>query len=1056
MGCSSLEEIELPDSVRAIAYDAFSGCTSLKAVTIPANVQSIAEYSPGQAFASCDEDLIIYGYDGTYAETYATENGYTFESLGSYDGTIYSINSFGDGLYWTFADGTLEIFRGDGYGYCSDFSSEEDVPWKDLKEQIEKVEIETGLDRIPAYAFSGCSNLSEIAFMGKVYNIGKSAFQDCTSLTKVTLQDGLSYVDRSAFQGCTSLTSIEFPDTIKTIERYAFAGCTALQTVKMEGTESLDIYSGAFSGCTALTDVYCGEVNWVGTTSYYGVWDKETQQTGSELVPCAFANVPQVNIHMSEYSADDELAWSVWYHACYDYGACNITWLIPDGNGGEKVVPVKNPDISQEDRDNAVDVKLGETATVPLTVSESYDDTSYSTGYVTFTPEESGCYLISTIATDTSNTDWISFYQVEPASVLNEFSFSWYDYAEDGNGPYEMAEFLYCVAGTQYLFGITMPCDDASVDVTIQNNTEWDLDAWDVSTIIGSSTSIYPIIGVEVGKYATRISTNAFGLDELASVTFEVTEGQENISMEYVEESDEWGNTWDQHYEITGLQTGEATIRATVTFFGETKTYEYHVTVQDNQGAYENVHWSLEDGVLTISGEGAVPEGYDTPWHALSNYVTAIKVESGITEIGYGVFDGLYFATALELPDTLVTIGNYAFGWTNIESLKIPEGVTSIGTGAFRSSAVESVELPSTLTTIGDEAFAWCDNLQSITLPASLEKVEFNVFWNCYSLTDIYIEGTPEIPVTTYDGKGDLRNCPFSSLENATVHFAAGTKLSYLRSIVEDHTETGCCAVTWQIDGEWNGITWALSVGNKVKLTISGEGKMPNATANASTLSVRRRAQARTATTYPWAEYQKDVEAVQVDDGITSIADSAFQGFTALEEVTLPETVTTIGSYAFQSCTLLETVELPSQVETISTGAFESCEALKEVNIPNKVETIAAEAFAKTALTTVVVPDSVTTIGENAFDAAKDEDGNSTVKIIANEGSKAATYAEENNIKQYIPVDFDTDGEVTKQDLTGMMGALAGGTARDVNGDGTKDTKDIVAIMKYLANQNKE
>ena len=96
-GCTELTDIILPDSVTSIGLYAFaeskklksvtigngitsisayalSNCSSLTSVTIPNSVKSVGE----RAFFGCSPDLIIYGYSGSYAETFANENGITF------------------------------------------------------------------------------------------------------------------------------------------------------------------------------------------------------------------------------------------------------------------------------------------------------------------------------------------------------------------------------------------------------------------------------------------------------------------------------------------------------------------------------------------------------------------------------------------------------------------------------------------------------------------------------------------------------------------------------------------------------------------------------------------------------------------------------------------------------------------------------------------------------------------------------------------------------------------------------------------------------------------
>ena len=85
-GCSSLTSITIPDSVTSIDGWAFYGCRYLSSITIPDSVTSIEYYAFG--YNGYDEnwkpvktkDFIIYGTKGSAAETYAKENGFTFET----------------------------------------------------------------------------------------------------------------------------------------------------------------------------------------------------------------------------------------------------------------------------------------------------------------------------------------------------------------------------------------------------------------------------------------------------------------------------------------------------------------------------------------------------------------------------------------------------------------------------------------------------------------------------------------------------------------------------------------------------------------------------------------------------------------------------------------------------------------------------------------------------------------------------------------------------------------------------------------------------------------
>jgi len=94
-GCTSLTSIDLPDNITSIGFGTFSDCTSITEIDIPDGVTSIGQYAfsecsnlasisiPGSvtsitdnAFRGVPKSLIISCYAGSYAETYAKENGF--------------------------------------------------------------------------------------------------------------------------------------------------------------------------------------------------------------------------------------------------------------------------------------------------------------------------------------------------------------------------------------------------------------------------------------------------------------------------------------------------------------------------------------------------------------------------------------------------------------------------------------------------------------------------------------------------------------------------------------------------------------------------------------------------------------------------------------------------------------------------------------------------------------------------------------------------------------------------------------------------------------------
>ena len=77
--------------------------------------------------------------------------------------------------------------------------------------------------------------------------------------------------------------------------------------------------------------------------------------------------------------------------------------------------------------------------------------------------------------------------------------------------------------------------------------------------------------------------------------------------------------------------------------------------------------------------------------------------------------------------------------------------------------------------------------------------------------------------------------------------------------------------------------------------------------------------------------------------------------------------VVTIGTSAFESCTNLQSVTLPNSITAIYTDAFYGCTKLGDINLPEGLTTINSRAFEYCNLDTIIIPSTVTSIGNKAF-----------------------------------------------------------------------------------------
>ncbi len=162
----------------------------------------------------------------------------------------------GDNLTWTLSnDGVLTI---SGTGVMKDYIYQNDDGYNESPFYAcnsKKVIVEEGVTSIGSWAFSGCTNLSDILIPKSVTNIGNGAFEYCTNLEEIHIPEGVTSIGSWAFEGCTNLSEIHIPQSVVRIGEGGFAGCEKITRIQLpEGLKSLE--SSTFVGCKSLSAVY--------------------------------------------------------------------------------------------------------------------------------------------------------------------------------------------------------------------------------------------------------------------------------------------------------------------------------------------------------------------------------------------------------------------------------------------------------------------------------------------------------------------------------------------------------------------------------------------------------------------------------------------------------------------------------------------------------------------------------------------------------------------------------------------------------------------------------
>ena len=132
------------------------------------------------------------------------------------------------------------------------------------------------------------------------------------------------------------------------------------------------------------------------------------------------------------------------------------------------------------------------------------------------------------------------------------------------------------------------------------------------------------------------------------------------------------------------------------------------------------------------------------------------------------------------------------------------------------------------------------------------------------------------------------------------------------------------------------------------------------------------------------------LQEVQIPDSVTSIGVNAFRKCESLASITLPSSVTAIGDSAFSGCKSLKSIELPQSLTALSSGMFQGCEALESIVIPNSVETVKGGTFADcTALASVTLSNKQTSVSSNMFSKCTSLESIAIPASVATIGSSA-------------------------------------------------------------------
>lgn len=135
------------------------------------------------------------------------------------------------------------------------------------------------------------------------------------------------------------------------------------------------------------------------------------------------------------------------------------------------------------------------------------------------------------------------------------------------------------------------------------------------------------------------------------------------------------------------------------------------------------------DGKLDTYAEkiGQIHTGDGVPVSVIERSGTSVQIPAGTTKIGNYAFYVYSTLSTVTIPDSVASIGEYAFGTSGLTSVTIPASVHAISKSCFAyCNKLATVSLPDTLTTIAQNAFTGCSALTALTIPANVETIGAN------------------------------------------------------------------------------------------------------------------------------------------------------------------------------------------------------------------------------------------------------------------------------------------------------------------------------------------
>ena len=963
--CSKLTSITIPNSVTSIGSSAFGGCSSLTSVIW--NAKNCADCTP---FYSIESQITSFTF-GDNVEHIPAELCLGMSQLTSI--TIpNSVTSIGKDAFYNTGIYNDESNWGDGVLYISNCLI-------DAKSDITgSYTIKDNTQLIADNAFYKCTYLTSVTIPESVTSIGERAFCYCSKLTSVTIPNSVTSIGYAAFDGCSALTepvynehlfvympssysgAYEIPEGVKQIAGAAFSGCSKLTSITIPNSVT-SIGSSAFSRCSKLTAVHITDI---------AAWCRVAFDA-SLANPLFYAKNLYLNGELITYLVVPEGVTSI---GDYAFEGCSSLTSVTIPNSvtsiGERAFYGCSALTSIELHNNIQNLRgaaFGNCTSLNSIVwNIKGSDMSERGGSTSGFPSlNNGMFIKMPQRRSASSSSTTDIFEGSRANITS------------------------VTIGDSVQYLPSSFCEDMEklTSITIPDNVK----TIGHSAFFGCSS----LTSVIIPENITRIGHSAFAnCDSLSSVIWNAKKCEDFYRNTSGNSTGGTPNYYPFHPEdVTSITFGEnveyipaylccqmknltsVTISNSVTSIGE-KAFYYcssltSVTIPNSVTSIGERAFCYCSSLTSATIGNSVTSIGSSAFYKCSS-LTSITIPNSVTSIGSQAFADCSSLTSVTIGNSVTSIGSSAFyHCSSLTSITIPNSVTSIGERAFcYCSSLTSATIGNSVTSIGSSAFAYCSSLTSVTIGNSVTSIGSEAFYNCSKLTAVHITDIAAWCRVAFDGS--FAN-PLFYAKNLYLN---GDLITYLVvpegvTSIGDYAFYNCSALT------------SITVPKNV--VVIGESTFANCSSlnsvqwNAIDCYIKTDSQYKPSSPF----YNSNVSSLVIGENVEVLPDAFCANVSSLDSITIGKNIKYIGKEAFRNCSTLVKTNYTGDVTGWCEINFYDCysnpnyyaknlyingQEVKDVVVPNTVNKIQPYAFyGCPSLSSIVIPKSVKTIGENAF-----------------------------------------------------------------------------------------